>query len=918
MEGKSSFRNLLISRIFGTSSSSNACFSCTNNIIAYAASGGVVISEIDVNENNEPIGVLSQRFFCASSKSTEQDCSLISSMPKDSFGLVKPEASLVIRSMSLTEPENMEKLNRNVVSDLQPAKISPSKIKDRIKTISCLTLSPDGKLLIVGESGHQPRILIYSMAPNSNDFPIFVIYQHSFGISHLKFNPNNSKLFVSLGQVNDGFFHAWKITATNVHLIGSNKNSSIVNGLVWTGNDVITYGMRHLKLWKLTSHVNFSPVQNIKSISRTIKGKNVVLGSYIYSTFIDADELDNGNILLLTDSSHIIVYVDGNLISSYNLLENSHGKFNNIIIDSSNERIWGDCNGVVEYLSLNSILSHQKKLKYTNLAPELDHSKYTKQPVCMSPKMFSLPSSPTPNNKLMLISSEIISIMKFDQSYIIYFSKKGEVTIMNVKTNESRIIIDPLLNNINGYKKLPENQILLWSKKGDFKILNADTCYLDTCSLPLLTKLVQEYNLENEITAADTFKNKDNTVFLITGDKLGYLAIYQRLNDQTQCIFSVKAHSSTINDLICFDVGDKESLSIIVSISRDRMVQIFIQNNGKWELFETLDNHKGNLMMMERVRNKLYIASNDRTVTSYVFDYNNSQLVICKEMVFAIKSTPIALQVNSDYMIISTNDKQILIYNLQSFGLERMLRLCNEQNDPILVNKFLVNSTGEEIICSSSADKSLRCYNFNSGKLFKEYFCHANTLIGVIQTQNGNLLSISSNGCVFYWSQQKNLRNENKNSFHYDMSPLTREYASLNISSTSKIVERKIKKLDSTTSKPSQSKQPSLSPVKLPHTPKVLSSTPYSPLYSKSIQRNSGTFSSTESFNKNVHLSSLLSQLKRFRTHILPNEELHQNEYDAIIREIKIINALVEPHDNLLTKYSDSLLMLVEERLRNI
>lgn len=327
--------NLKISRIFGSSSNSRTCFSAAKDLIAYAASGGVVVAQLDFDTQQ----IIKQRFFCASSKSLRQESHSPTNIAKDYYGLIKPEHSISIKGDTWNDSDEASEKAVTIGSDLSPARCSPSKIKDRIKDISCLCFSADAKFLIVGETGHQPRILLYSMAPDSNDFPVFVIHQHSYGISQLQFHPDDSTIFTSLGLINDGFLHIWKLSTNSIRLVASNKNSTIVLGLNWYKDSaLVTYGVRQIKVWKFENTNNTA--NNKLTIPRTrtaIKGKNIVLGTLIESTFIDSEWLRDDQLLFLTDSRQVVLYQNGSLISLYEL--EGDKQYDNILVDWDNDKL---------------------------------------------------------------------------------------------------------------------------------------------------------------------------------------------------------------------------------------------------------------------------------------------------------------------------------------------------------------------------------------------------------------------------------------------------------------------------------------------------------------------------------------------------------------------------------------------------
>ncbi|GMF06634.1 unnamed protein product [[Candida] boidinii] len=293
-----SLQMLKVSKIFGASSGSSSEFAAVDDLIAYSASGGVVVCNIKEGS----LEIERQRFFCANSLSSkselfsdkldeydfpvDSEIEIVSrqgstSPSKESFGdsFGSSATSLPSSSSSMSSvSHSVHDVNRPIrpVSMKKMDGFSPlSSMSKRIRSINCIALSPDKKLLAVGEIGYQPRILIYSLAPGSNFKPISIIQEHLFGINSLCFSPDSKKL-CSLGLVNDGFIIIWKLYQNGKFYIqfdASNKCTSIVNKLIWHNDFIIAGGLRNIKIWK----------ENQKSVTRSpgssslLKGRNAWL-----------------------------------------------------------------------------------------------------------------------------------------------------------------------------------------------------------------------------------------------------------------------------------------------------------------------------------------------------------------------------------------------------------------------------------------------------------------------------------------------------------------------------------------------------------------------------------------------------------------------------------------------------------------
>ena len=188
-------------------------------------------------------------------------------------------------------------------------------------------------------------------------------------------------------------------------------------------------------------------------------------------------------------------------------------------------------------------------------------------------------------------------------------------------------------------------------------------------------------------------------------------------NNDYKILYQVKAHSSTINEIIYFTFSNHQ---ICCSISRDRMIQIFICpiNETNWDLLQTIPIHNGNLLQIIHLQDKIYVCSLDRTISIHklVFEEKEKEqeeqehsLRLYQEKIITLKSTPLCMKIFDNDLVVSTNDKSILVFDIvNNFELKRTLRLINDKiNESLLVESFIKY---RNLIIVWSNDKSLRAF----------------------------------------------------------------------------------------------------------------------------------------------------------------------------------------------------------------
>lgn len=723
--------HLTMDQIIGTSAKTINQLVLQDDLLAYTASGGVAVCKLNLSTYS----ISSQRFFCANVNLNSNDTSIPSSAnaylnmalssalsqnhendgKKDSYGFSLSQASTILAGTYSNQHQ-----------DTQSSE-SPSKLKDRVRLINCIALSPNKQVLAVGEIGYQPRILLFSLAPNLSNNPIAIVHEHSFGINAISFSPD-LKYVCSLGTINDGYINIWKFSPSAMSLVATNKCSSVINQLIWHESYIIAIGLRLIKVWHFPT--DKVPAGNKTSV---LKGKNVLLGPMINSNFISGYALSNDEFLIVTNLNQL-----GLLKLTYDALkiiqlESPPFKFNNLLVDYELDKVWFSSSGnTIESMFI-------KDLKENSI------------PTC------NTPTSPTKLNtafgKLDLASpksegqeSSIIKMDNLSDQHLLLLSFSEEIIVYDKTTKSPHIkLVESLISNISGVKKTFDDNVIIFSNDGIIKQICESTNKSTYTDMILNFDLTKNDLFQNGLTAVDSFDSRNN---LVLGDRFGQVIIVSLKENLRRIIYQTKAHSSSVNDLVYFEI---EAFSFISSISRDRMIQIFFKNNKEsestWDILQTIPTHTGNLSKITYHDSRIYVCSSDRTISIHRIEIEDSIKVV-QEKIITFKNSPVCMKIFADSLIVSTNDKNLLIYSVSlNFDFQKSLKLYSDQNESLLVEDFLVK---DNVIVVSSSDKSLRAFNFDSGKQLSVAWGHLESILGLftIKTQ---IYSISCDGCLFKW-----------------------------------------------------------------------------------------------------------------------------------------------------------------------
>lgn len=750
---------LAVKTIIGTTATDSRSFDISRSFIAYTAGAGAIVGRLrsatDDSESGDGIvprarsAILSTRFFCTSTKlvqnlasrsisSSPIRASVLEDLEVDAFQFIRPGSS----GLGIAVVNN----SSNTIEDTSPSVKGP---KDKMKTTSAVALSTDARLLAVGESGHQPRIFIYSLAQDSNRRPLAIISEHRFGIKALAFSPCG-RFLVSLGTSNDGFLHVWQLNLKegSVCLHSSNKCISQINDLKWiSSNILVTLGIRHVRVWKIDTAYKRGSQGSVC----VLVGKNAILGSFSDSAFTSAATVGDNLAVLATEAGELATLQcdgddsAGNAISQPIFTPRQALGFSVACVDfdAQNYMIWASGERV-QSVPLQTFLGQQMTKPAVKKVASADILDYR--------AMYA-----TGKGQVVVLDkkSEIHSLECAE------ISDKGNADDSVGDDSGHRFDLDITLcqshaGTLNGLRKIRENEILTWSSDGTVRAWDYESArelfnYRD----PSLG--------DAELTVSCSCKwDGSNFKNFITGDSYGKVRFYeQQGKEPVSCVHEFQSHIGRVTDFDYCSLGDYE---LAASCSRDRTIQIFIkQKGGKWGLLQTLlDSHKGTIQRLRFACNgtRLVSCSADRIVQLYRTVYKDSENVpvgFISLRAISLRCAPSDLVVDeSKKQFIVAADRQIYVYKLENGDLDRSYRVFDEDSAQ-LTNICLGSVSGSVYLAGVGSDKCLRLYDHISGHSIASGWGHSIGVSGIAWAASQGIVTSGLDGCIFFWKIQERI-----------------------------------------------------------------------------------------------------------------------------------------------------------------
>lgn len=612
--------------------------------------------------------------------------------------------------------------------------------RERIKSVTCVSLSPNGRMLAVGETGYNPRVLLFSTTPDaSTETPLAIISDHTWGVKCVAFSPD-SRFLATLGESNDGFLFIWSVNSKTgaVKLCATNKCTTNICHMVWCGLRLMTVGTRHVKVWQLSAYDKTSPnkrsrlrdaMEQSPSAGPTpLPGRNCLLGDLVDITFTCAVAVTERDVLICTDIGTLCRVDISKSPAELALVKHEACPAGAMAFREGPRRlVWAGGGGDMQETSVDVLLGHKEptiaqprsQAACAELSSRVPKGSTLRQSLGLSQL------SPTGAIAVSCLTKHTICI-----------NMESNLVLSRADANECLSEQKPLSSHnepVAGVQALDAavglGAFFTWSKNGEVRFWGNDAELLRVEQIELDEGSDIEDAACNELKV---LRHSQHGAFL-SGDRFGVLKLIRREN--WELLHTARAHSTEVND-ICFDTTS----NFVATCSRDRMVQVFRLFGASLDLLQTTDDHIAAVtqVIFNHDGSALLSCSSDRTIVvreKVIRDNGKESLVaFLQTRIITIKASPLSMCLvpgKDDLLYVSALDRHVTKIDFITGTILDSFKVTEADSDDHAVlnsikvaTDLLIGKVRDILIGCSSTDKSVRVYDLQKQNLISKENAH--------------------------------------------------------------------------------------------------------------------------------------------------------------------------------------------------
>ncbi|KAH7321000.1 WD40-repeat-containing domain protein [Stachybotrys elegans] len=740
---------LSLKRVIGTTCCVPTGFDAVNSSFAYIAGGAVVV--VDVNHNT-----YSQRFYRARPTAVPIYSSPGAAHHNSSTILTTPKAN---DSRNRVAPGFRDSQHSPIDSSDSPTSRTWTS-RERIKAATCVALSRDSKFLAVGETGYAPRVLIFSLQDTSSDVPLVSISEHSFGVNCVAWSPD-TKYLASLGAANDGFLYVWKVDPRTgaAKLFQQNRCTSYIRAMVWVGNNLITLGVRHVKMWKVEEPSAISPTRrkflnDQASSQKTLPGRNIILGSLIDATFSCA-AVDGKRLIIGTEAGDVCILddEDDRQLKLLKVLNVGFG-ISSMAIRNNTAYVSGK-DGELATLDVDGVMEGRE----TSLIVKTESSTGLVAMGFLTDKLVTIDS----HQSIDVWNPDYLPGQQTDETTRIPIPGHGE-PILGIQAIKTPNHVDADFLTWSGMGK-----VMFWDLEGRLK---------SSVEIPM-EHPANDFDFEplNQLTYA---RISHNAKLLVTADQLGVLRVLDM--ETKDFLLDTKAHSS---HCLSISLYEEDGRFLMASCGRDRATQLFHRlSGGQIEHFQTLEFTSRVVQVLIPTEDKVLTCSLDRTLQIHEIMAKEGEqdvLAAIPSRTISLKASPTSMTMGPDNrtVFVSLLDRTVCQFEISSGRQVSCFKCMDEYGiESVVTDSLTLGSWPPKdidfLLAASNTDKSIRLYDSSSGAFIDREWGHTEAIHGVTlltdADNNRKVVSVGSDGTIMIWALD--LNDPSPSSMSRDPSPV--------------------------------------------------------------------------------------------------------------------------------------------------
>nr|XP_006816563.1 PREDICTED: mitogen-activated protein kinase-binding protein 1-like [Saccoglossus kowalevskii] len=599
------------------------------------------------------------------------------------------------------------------------------------KTITALALSPDGKYVVTGESGHMPAVRVWDVAERSQ---VGEFAGHKFGISCVAFSPN-LKHVVSVGSQHDMVVNVWD-WKTGIRA-ASNKISCKVTAICFneTGNCFVTVGTRNVRFWYTSSKKVHKSREAVP-----LHGRSGILGEQRNNFFCDVACGKGSNkekTFCITTSGLLCEFDEKRLLDKWVELRTPQAHS----LSVSEKYIFVGCaNGVIRIFSADTLhyVSTLPKphILGVNVAASMDpshlvkHNDNAKYPAAVA---LTLDDK---NNRLSAVYNDH-SLYVWDVRDIKKIGKSWSFLYHSAPVWG----IDVYPNIPDGNKSLlPAGSFITCSSDNTIRVWNINeqaTSTDGTFKRNIFSELSGHDNAKTDAITVEDKKGVRCTCVdhsgqhIAAGDRSGNIHIYDFNFSEEIC--QIEAHDA---EVLCLTYSKPETgYVLLASASRDRLIHVFNVKED-YKLMQTLDDHSSSITAV-------------KFTVAYIHTNPDLQFIRTHHLNGKTTLYDMSVDATQKFVVAACQDRNLRIYNIAS-GKQKRCYKGSVSDDGTLIRVEL--DPAGVYATTSCSDKTICVYDFYAGECVATMLGHSELVTGIRFTHDSkHLITVSGDGCVFVW-----------------------------------------------------------------------------------------------------------------------------------------------------------------------